>query len=68
MKGLISFLGSVIVIALVVCVICWIFATDFFLLDILLMLGLFAIQIAIWVVVPIVIIIGVIWVIKEIFG
>ena len=68
MKGLISFLGSIIVIALVFCVICWIFATDFFLLDILLMLGLFAIQIAIWVVVPIVIIIGVIWVIKEIFG
>lgn len=68
MKGILSFFIGLSVLILVICLVGWIFATDFFLLDILLMLGLLAIQIAIWVVVPIVIIIGIIWVIKEIFG
>lgn len=61
MKVLISFLGTLVVISLLVCVVGWIFVTDFLIFDILLMLALFALQI----VVPIVILIIIIWVILE---
>lgn len=61
MRGLISFLAAIIVIALLVCTVGWVFATDFLIFDILLMLALFALQI----VVPIVILIIIIWVILE---
>jgi hypothetical protein len=61
MKVLISFLGTLVVISLLVCTVGWIFATDFLIFDILLMLGLFALQI----VVPLVILIIIIWVILE---
>lgn len=61
MKVLISFLGTLVVISLLVCVVGWIFETDFLIFDILLMLVLFALQI----VVPIVILIIIIWVILE---
>lgn len=63
MKVLISFLGTLVVISLLVCVVGWIFVTDFLIFDILLMLALFALQI----VVPIVILIIIIWVILELF-
>ena len=61
MKVLISFLGTLVVISLLVCVVGWIFVTDFLIFDILLMLALFALQI----VIPIVILIIIIWVILE---
>jgi hypothetical protein len=63
MKVLISFLGTLVVISLLVCVVGWIFVTDFLIFDILLMLALFALQI----VIPIVILIIIIWVILELF-
>lgn len=61
MKVLASFLGTIIVISLVICMMGWVFATDFLIFDVLLMLALLAIQI----VVPIVILIIIIWVILE---
>lgn len=63
MKVLISFLGTLVVISLLVCVVGWIFVTDFLIFDILLVLVLFAIQI----VVPLVILIIIIWAILELF-
>lgn len=63
MKVLISFLGTLVVISLLVCVVGWIFVTDFFIFDILLMLVIFAVQIAI----PLVILIIIIWAILELF-
>lgn len=63
MKVLISFLGTLVVISLLVCVVGWIFVTDFLIFDILLMLVIFAVQIAI----PLVILIIIIWAILELF-
>lgn len=63
MKVLISFLGTLVVISLLVCVVGWLFVTDFLLFDILLMVALVAFQIAI----PLVILIIIIWVILEVF-
>lgn len=67
MRGVFSFLITIIVIALLVIIVGWIFATDFFLLDVLLIVGLLALQIALWVGLPILVIIGIIWIIKELF-
>ena len=61
MKVLISFLGTLVVICLLVCIVGWIFTTDFLIFDILLMLALIAIQF----IVPIVILIIIIWAILE---
>lgn len=65
MKMLISFLATIIaiplVISLFVCMVGWIFMTDFLIFDIILGLVLFALQM----VVPLVIIIIFIWVILE---
>ena len=55
------FLKTIIALALVICIVCWMFETDFLLLDILLILGLIALQITI----PLILLIIVIWVIKE---
>lgn len=63
MRGLISFLASIIVISLLVCIVGWIFTTDFLIFDIILVLALFALDIAI----PIVVLILIIWVILELF-
>lgn len=63
MKVLASFLATIIVISLLICMVGWVFTTDFLIFDILLMLALFAIQITI----PIVILIIIIWVILELF-
>ena len=63
MKVLASFLATIIVISLLICMVGWVFTTDFLIFDILLMLVLFAIQIT----VPIVILIIIIWVILELF-
>lgn len=64
MRGCLSFVISIAAIAFLICLVCWIFITDFLLFDILLMLGLIALQ----VVVALGIIVVVIWVIKELFG
>jgi hypothetical protein len=58
------FLETIVVLGLVICVVAWMFGTDFLLLDILLVLGLIAIQIAI----PLILLIIVIWVIIELFN
>lgn len=63
MRALISFVASIIVIAFLICLVGWIFVTDFFIFDILLLLGWFAIQCIFW----IVIIIIILWVLNEIF-
>lgn len=64
MKGCLSFLLSIVVIALIICLMGWLFVTDFFLFDILLLIGWLAIQGIFWLVIVIVII----WVLKEILG
>lgn len=58
------FLETIVVLGLVICVVVWMFDTDFLLLDILLGLVIIAIQIAI----PLILLIIVIWVIKELFN
>lgn len=58
-----KFIETILTLAFVICVVGWMFETDFLLLDILLVFGLIAIQIAI----PLVLLIIVIWVIKELF-
>lgn len=63
MKVLISFLGSLIVICLLVCIMGWMFVTDFLIFDILLMVAILAFQI----VIPLVILIIIIWAILELF-
>lgn len=64
MRGCLSFVVSIAVIALLICLVSWIFATDFLIFDILLLFVLMALHI----VVALVIIVIVIWVIKELFG
>ena len=59
-----SYVISITAIALIICIVCWMFATDFIIFDILLILGLIALH----VVVALAIIVIVIWVIKELFG
>ena len=63
MRTLMSFLLTIIMLSCMVSVVGWLFATDFLLLDILLVLG----WLALWFIVPIVLIIVVIWIILEIF-
>lgn len=58
-----KFIETILTLAFVICVVGWMFETDFLLLDILLVFGLIAIQI----VIPLVLLIIVIWVIKELF-
>ena len=64
MRGCLSYVISIAIIALLICLVSWMFATDFIIFDILLILGLIALH----VVVALVIIVIVIWVIKELFG
>ena len=63
MRALISFVYSLIVIALLICIVGWVFATDFFIFDILLLLGVFALRIGFW----ISIVIAILWILNEIF-
>lgn len=64
MRGCLSYIICITAIALLICLVCWIFATDFLIFDILLTLGLIALK----VIVVLVIIVIVIWLIKELFG
>jgi hypothetical protein len=62
--GCLSFIVGIIVLALMVCLVCWMFITDFIIFDILLTLGLIALSIVIVLVAFVI----VIWVVKELFG
>lgn len=64
MRGCLSYVISIAAIALLICFVCWIFATDFLIFDILLELALIALR----VVIALVIIVIVIWAIIELFG
>ena len=57
-------LKNIVTLAILVCIVGWMFETEFFIIDILFMLSLIALQI----IIPIIIIIAVIWAIKELFG
>lgn len=61
MKVLISFLTTIVVISLLICMVGWVFMTDFLIFDILLGLAL----LVLYIVIPIVILIIIIWVILE---
>lgn len=61
MKALTSFLAAIVVISLSICMVGWIFTTDFLIFDMLLMFAVLALQI----VVPLIILIAIIWVILE---
>lgn len=63
MRCLFSFLCFIIVIALLVIIVGWVFATDFLIFDILLLMAITLLQIAI----PLVVLIIVIWIILELF-
>lgn len=67
MKGLISFVVSIIVLALLISIVGWIFATDFFIFDILLWLAVIILQVFVYVGLPILGLIAIIWVIIELF-
>jgi hypothetical protein len=64
MRGCLSYVISIAVMALLICLVSWMFATDFIIFDILLMFVLMAL----YVVFALVIIVIVIWLIKELFG
>lgn len=63
MKAILGFLISIVVIALLICIVGWIFVTDFLIFDIFLMLALIALRIIFW----IFIISVVLWILNEIF-
>lgn len=67
MRGLISFVVSIIVLALLISIVGWIFATDFFIFDILLWLAVIILQVFVYVGLPILGLIAIIWVIIELF-
>lgn len=56
-------LKIIVTLALLVCIVGWMFQTEFFIFDMLFMLCLIALQI----IIPFIIIIAVIWAIKELF-
>ena len=64
MRGCLSYVICIAAIALLISFVCWIFATDFLIFDILLELALMALR----VVIALVIIVIVIWVIIEFLG
>ena len=59
-----SVLKFIVTLAILICVVGWVFETGFFILDILFMLCLIALQI----IIPIILIIVVLWLIKELLG
>jgi hypothetical protein len=59
-----KFIESILALAFVICLVAWMFESDFLLLDVLFVFVLIAIKIAI----PLVLLIIAIWVIKELFN
>ena len=64
MKAIIGLLGFLVVLALLICVVGWVFSTGFLIFDILLVCVLYALPF----VVGLLIIIGILWAINEIFN
>ena len=64
MRGCLSFIYTLAIIALLISVVCWIFTSDFLIFDLLLMLGMIILPI----IVVLIVIVGVVWFIKEFFG
>lgn len=64
MKAIIGLLGFLIVLALLICVVGWVFASGFLIFDILLVCVIWALPF----VVGLLIVIGILWAINEIFN
>ncbi len=58
---------TLLVIALLICVIGWIFVTDFLIFDILLSIVLIIFYALSWLIIPILVILAIVWLIKLIF-
>lgn len=63
MKGILSFFIGLSVLILVICFAVWIFSTGFFIFEILLMLALYALPF----VIGLLILVGIVWLLNEIF-
>ena len=63
MKGILSFFIGLSVLILVICLAGWIFSTGFFIFDILLILALYALPF----VVGLIVLVGIVWLLNEIF-
>lgn len=64
MKGIISFFIGLSVLVLVICLAGWIFSTDFFIFEILLMIALWVLPF----VVGLLVLVGIVWLLNEIFS
>ena len=64
MKAILGFLIFIVVIALLICTVGWIFVTDFLIFDIILVLALIALRVAFWIFIVAVIL----WILNEIFN
>ena len=64
MKAIIGFLGFLMILAILICVVGWVFSTGFLIFDILLVCALYALPL----VVGLLIIIGLLWLLNEIFN
>lgn len=64
MKGIISFFVGLSVLVLVICLAGWIFSTDFFIFEILLMLALYVLPF----VFGLLVLVGIVWILNEIFN
>lgn len=64
MKAIIGFLGFLMILAILICVVGWVFSTGFLIFDILLVCALYTLPL----VVGLLIIIGLLWLLNEIFN
>ena len=64
MKGIISFFVGLSVLVLVICLAGWIFSTDFFIFEILLMLALYVLPF----IFGLLVLVGIVWILNEIFN
>lgn len=64
MKGILSFFFGLSVLILVICLAGWIFSTGFFIFEVLLMLALYALPF----VIGLLVLVGIVWLLNEIFS
>lgn len=64
MKAIIGFLGFLMILAILICVVGWVFSTGFLIFDILLVCVLYALPF----VIGLFVIIGLLWLLNEIFN
>lgn len=64
MKGILSFFIGISVLILVICLAGWIFSTGFFIFEVLLMLALYALPF----VIGLLVLVGIVWLLNEIFS